>query len=829
MIRHYFASAFAHITRTPFTSAANILTLALGFASFLAAYGITTYWRSADSHHAHAAQTVVVGESVSAAAQDRSDTLNAISSPALADPLREDFPELTFIARTLRSPEIGVLANDRKMLVDAVYAEPDFLRIFDLQFLAGDPRTALDRPGGVVLTQAVAERLFGEANALGRSVRIDGAWDGVVTGVMTPVRQPSFMGDSAEAPLSFEILASWRSHPRLQQIERQRWLALWGHTFVTLPPLLSLEAFNARLPGFVARRAPAEQRQAADIKLEAFPVAKLSTHDLDNQLFAQGGAQLTAVAALLGLGLLTLVIASMNYANLAAADAVARVKETGMRRIAGATHWHLLAQAWLEATLSATAALILALLVIALLNPTIHALTGMDLLPFIFREPSIFAVIAGLLVMVALAAGIYPAASQMRARPVEALRSGRSLSGPRLTTQILVGLQFAAASFLLILVTVTQLQRGHLERIALGPRQDPVVVLNDLTRLDLSYDTLAERLAQLPGVEAVSVVDKPLLGGRGVNFVQFTHSAAAGANAPTGYFKAVGHDYFSVVSLDVLAGRVFDRERDSAPVDLFAPNAASAPNVVIDRAYAERLGFESPGDAVGQTIYVPATFTQAFNQAAQPATIIGVTETEPTLLERSDAEGSIYTYTPKAQWGGQYPVVRIDADQTATAIDAITATWDQLAPATPINLQFFDQLFERSFRTYARVGQLFVLLAGAAFLIASIGLLGIAVHAASRRRHEIGVRKVLGASAARIVRLLLIDFSRPALLGNLAAWPLGYLAAQTYLAAFADRIDLTAGPFLFGMLITLGIACAAVSGVVIKAASARPASVLRHA
>jgi putative ABC transport system permease protein len=827
MIRHYLASTFASIVRSPLTTAANVLTLALGLACFIAAYGIVSYWRSGDSHHANAPRTFVVGEGVTASGQDRSDALNSVSSPALARDLRADFPEIALISRTLESLEIAVAAGERKLLLDVAYVEPDFLKIFDLAFLKGDPRGALDQPGSVVLTQATAERLFGSAPALGQPVRIDGAWEGRVTGVIAPVRQPSFMGSGQDAQLRFEVLASWNSHPRLEQIERQRWLALWGFTFVTLSPNLSLDAFNARLPAFVSRRAPAEQQNAAEIDLKAFPVGQLTTHALDNLLFAQSGVHITAIGALLGLGFLTLLVACVNYAALAAAKAAGRAKETGMRRVLGASWWNVIVQAWLEAGLLTTAATVAAFAVLALIAPSVHALTSVDML-FFLRAPIAFAVIAGIILVAALSAGLYPAMAQMRVHPVEALRSGRSRSGARLITHVLVGVQFAAASFLLILVTVTQLQRAHLERTALTPR-DPVIVLNNLSPLRLDYDTLAAQLAALPGVRSVSVVDKPLLGGSGVNLVQFARSADPGANAPTGYFKAIGHDYFATLDLGVLAGRVFDRDSHSAPTDLFASNVAGTPEIVIDQAYARRLGFETPQSAIGAVVYVPASFTQAFSQAAQPARVIGVTQTEPTQLESGDAEGTIYTYTPKAPWGGQYPLARLDPGRVEAAIAAITGLWDRLAPETPVNIRFYDELFEQGFRTYSRIGRLFLLLAGTAFVIASIGLLGIAVHAASRRRHEIAVRKTLGSSVAGVVRLLLSDFSIPVLIGNLLAWPLAYLAAQAYLSAFAQRIELSPAPFLISMAITLLIAWAAIIGVVLKAASVRPAEVLRHA
>jgi putative ABC transport system permease protein len=193
--------------------------------------------------------------------------------------------------------------------------------------------------------------------------------------------------------------------------------------------------------------------------------------------------------------------------------------------------------------------------------------------------------------------------------------------------------------------------------------------------------------------------------------------------------------------------------------------------------------------------------------------------------------GHMYTFAPGAALGreAQIPAVKISRENMSATLRAIEAAWSRLSPDVPLNAQFLDDLFEQSYRQHARVSQIFMGLALAAFLIASVGLLGIAMHVAVRRRHEVAVRKTLGSSASRVVRLLLTDFSKPVIIGNVLAWPVAWLAANAYLSAFGNRIDLTVAPFLISMALTLVIAWAAVIGVVVKAATVRPAEVLRRA
>jgi putative ABC transport system permease protein len=823
MIRHYFSSTFAAIARTPFTTAANILTLALGLACFLAAFGIATYWKSADSHHAGAERTVVIGQSNTGHGMQQ-NPLTAMSSWSMAKYLREDFPEIEHVARAMSTPDVAVAADANKVLLNQGTVDPAFLEIFDLDFKTGDPRTALNTPDSAVITEEAAARLFGGASAMGRTILVNGAKELTVTGVIAPPRQPSFMGAGPDAVFQFDFLRNWKSNIQTSDLDNfESWMGLLPWTFAVLPKEMTPDALNARLPAFIKRRVPAEQQASATTIMRAFPVSELMTFDLDRNLFSSGGVSSSTVTALLALAALTLVIAGVNYANLATAQATSRAKEIGMQRVLGASAIRVMGQAWLEAILLTALAAVIAIGVLALAAPFLQATAGIDLLYFLSGELQGFGVLIGLIVAVAFFAGAYPALILSRVRPTAALRSGRSRSGSRLVTHILVAIQFASAGFLLILVTVTQLQRSHLEQVALGSREDPAVILNDLVRVRIDFNTLAARLESQPGIRAVSVTDIPPWSSN-YNGVFFARTADAGAKAVNALVKSIGYDYFNAMSLDLLAGRDFDRQRDTARVSFFNLQGVQLPGMIVDWRYAQSMGFATPQSAVGQTVYITANW----GKSAQPVQILGVAETEPHGLEGGSA-GVVYTFGPRALFGEQRPVVRLASDDVQAGVASINRVFGQIAPGIPADIRFYDQMFEQNYRQYARISIVFILLASTAFVIASIGLLGIAVHAASRRRHEIAVRKTLGSSVFRVVKLLLTDFSIPVLIGNIVAWPLGYFAAETYLAAFADRIILSPTPFLLSMAITLLIAWSAIIGVVLKAASVRPAEVLRHA
>jgi putative ABC transport system permease protein len=823
MIVHYLTTALANFHKSPFTTAANVLTLALGLACFIAAFGIATYWRSADTHHANAERTVVLGQSLRPVTLAEPQALRPDSTHTLAKYLRQDMPELERIARVFPQGEAPVTAGDRQAILNLVVAEPAFLDIFDFDFVAGDAR-ALDTPGSVILTEEAAKRLFDDRPAVGRSLRVPDGGEVTVTGVIGPVRQPSFMGASADSVLRFDMLQDWSSHPGGPgRDEQDFWTGFSGMTFATLADGVSVDQVNARFPAFIERRMPADRRAVIETKVVAFPVSQITVRQLDNTLFGKNNLGLTTIAALLGLGLLTLAVACVNYANLAAAQAAARSREFGMRRVLGAGRAGIFAQFAVETLLLTCAGLAIALIGLAIAAAPVRAAANVGLLHFLSTGPAPWLMIAGLVLGVTLAAGAYPALVHSRARPAAVIRDRRGSSGSRTVAHVLVGIQFASASFLLIMVTVAVLQRAELQRTAIGELSDPVVSLAGLRATGVDYATLKAELERSSAIEAVTVTEWLPWSGSS-NLSRFARSPEAAASALMAHERYVGFDYFEALGLDVLAGRAFDEAAD-VPNAGFEPTRTEPYDVVIGRDLAEGLGYAAPGAAVGQVIFVP----EMPGRAARPMRVVGVVERQVQDLQAGEARGAVYLLTENAPVGGQVALVRLAGADAQAGIEHIEQVWSELAPAVPLNLRFFDDLFDQAYRQYARVGQLFILLSGVTFAIASTGLLGIAVHVAARRRHEIAVRKTLGSTTWGAVRLLLADFSKPVIVGNLIAWPLGYFAAQTYLSAFAQRIELSIWPFAASMLITLAIAWLAVGGQTFKAASVRPAQVLRDA
>jgi putative ABC transport system permease protein len=282
--------------------------------------------------------------------------------------------------------------------------------------------------------------------------------------------------------------------------------------------------------------------------------------------------------------------------------------------------------------------------------------------------------------------------------------------------------------------------------------------------------------------------------------------------------RPVGFDFFDVFDVPLVAGRVFDREHAEG-----LPGRPTEQNIVVDRQLVATLGLGTPEEALDKLVYqsVPPNVP-----APPPMRIIGVVEDRSFsfLNLQVNTAGVFYTVWTSLQ----FTVARVRAADLDGGLLGIDATWKQLAPNVAINRRFLDEIFERSYRQYARTNQLFGALAVMAFAICIAGLFGMATFVAGRRRREIGVRKTLGGSSRQMIALLLGSFSKPVLIANLIAWPAGYFAARAYLNQFADSIELTPWPFVLSVAITLGIAWLAVLGQTLRAARTTPAEVLRN-
>ena len=826
MLGHYLATAYRTFRRRPVTTAVNVIALSLGLTCFVAAYAVVSYWDHAEQGFAKADRTYVMTGKI----HIKSGGFEVGPIPSidttLVDTLREDFPQFEIVARATNAGDKPIVAGDKKVRLFAAYADKQFLDVFDLPFVAGDARTALDKPESAVLTTEAAERLFGTTNVVGRSFRYDGLVDLTVTGVIGDIPQPSHIGRSQTSELRFDVLASWDVSDRIDAV-----LAKAGRqgasgeaiTYVVLPkgsavtPQLLAPAFAA----YVQRRVPEAQRNFMDLTLGMIPVREMMASRLNTMLLSATGIGISISTLLILLGGLVLVVACVNCTVLATGHAIVRAKEVGLRKVIGAGRRQIVAQHLLEAGILTGLGLILAVAATEALAPVVQQASGVDLSLLLLSGAGFWLFVFAMLVGVTLVAGAYPALVLSKVRPIHALRQGGIHGGAGRVQSLFVGVQFCVASFLLIVVIVMWAQTGDLRRTGLGTDTDPLIVITNnhaVTKLD--SETLEQALRRLPQVKAVSGMSiAPWSGQVVVSAVTLT--PGQGAISRTSFANEVDYGFFAAMDMKVVSGRVFERARgEDKPIAPGATPPRTPFDVVIDEAFSRQIGAPTPQEAVGKNLYLPA----GPNGRQLKARIIGVVANKPLHFSGLGTSSNMYTLDPNPE----SVLVRLSKDDVSGALKAVRQVWDKMAPGHVLQYDFEDQLFAKGYAMFLNLGRALNGLALFALAISIIGLFGTAIHAANRRRHEIGVRKTLGASTRRILAMLLKDFSKPVIIANVIAWPIGYIAAKAYLNIFIHRIALSPLPFLLSLVIAIAIAWASVGGQALRAARTKPASVLRY-
>jgi putative ABC transport system permease protein len=808
MLAHYLTIGWRGLARNRFHTIVSIASLALGLVSFVGAWVFVAHVENAERGFANSEHIFVMFQRTSVRAMDLALPSMSDTSPLLADTLRIDFPEIEAIARTRVESETVVSVGDQHSYRRVWYAEPGFLSIFRLPFVAGGAAATSDARHAF-LTREAAATLFGSADPLGQIVRLN-EQDIRVAGVIAPIPVPSHL-DRTVGGRGFEILVVTNVAEDIEGSsalpnEALKWLGFGGSvgTYLLLPAdgRLTAADLNARLPDFVARRVSFPD---AEIAFEARHVSALARESLDDILF---GASWSITDLLLLLGGLVLAIACLNFVNLAVARAATRTGEIGLRKAIGAGRAQVIQQHLCEAILVAISAAVLALVGLELAIPALNDALDLDLAPPRSAGADFWLFLGAVTLGVGLVAGAYPALVLARVQPIAALRAGAARAGPGRLRTLLIGLQFLVASLLLIAVTVVTAQNALLRRTALGIDEQPLVVIRTLPRdAKLDPETLRSRLAASPNVVAVTASSVPpwemWAGGTG-----YTRTPDVASSFQFTQTQNVWYDYFEAFGMRLLAGRWFARDYADERVE------GQPQRVVLDRRAALQLGWTDPEDAVGETIY-----QTPFQGDAAPATVIGVVEHAPRRVIGWGARSFIYVL---GEADGMFPIVQVARSNVPAALAHIDSAWQSLAPQSPLRREFADESFARSYRLFGRVSGAFSILAGFAFAIAMVFFI------ATRRRREIGVRKILGASVKRIFRLLMWDFLRPVVVANIIAWPLAYFAARRYLELFMSPTPLTATPFLMSLAATVAIAGSVVVWQAVKSARVAPAALTRY-
>jgi putative ABC transport system permease protein len=792
MLRNYLTTALRTLRRRPGFTLLNITGLALGLACCLSIGLYVHHELSNDTHHAQA-------DRIHRVIQNTDGEGTAWVGGAMAPLLAEDFPQIETVTRFHRANTPVRRPGDEQIVEvnDFIYADPSAFDMFSFPLVQGDPATALARPYTVVLTEEAATRHFGDEDPMGQTL-IAGDRELTVTGVMEDVPTTTHMAiDMMTSMATFKVNQFGSAEPRFGSF----WWPL-TYTYVLLEEGASAAALAEQLPEFTKRHR--DPTAAAAYVPDLQPLTDIHLRAEQSGEWTTGG-NITTVYLFGGIAVFILLLACVNFMNLATARAAERANEVGVRKAMGAGRGQLMGQFFGEALLLSGGSALLAVGVTAAALPAFRDLAAREMAWPALGDPFWLGVVA-VVGLTGLVAGSYPALYLSRFQPVEVLKQqGRTrIGGATWLRRGLVVFQFAVSVALIAGTAIAYQQLSFLQTADLGFDKEALVTV-DINGGQL--DAMTQQFERTPGVQAVTVSSgTPGISGIGnprVELAPFTPPDQLEQAGTRMQHQTVGFDYFEMLGIEVLAGRTFSRER---PADL--GQAIDTPNefrdtshegraFVINRAMAEAQDW-TPDEALGKEIRA-FSYENGNTYMDHRGQIIGVVDNfharplyeaiEPMLFQvglfPSDDGSTVHVVN-----ASEY-LVKLAPGSAAAAIDRLQQAWSEVRPNAPFEASFVDAELDAQYRAEQRLGQLIGLFSGLAIIIACLGLFGLAAYTAQQRTKEIGIRKALGASMTRIVVLLSAEVSRLVGIAFVVGAPLGYGLAHRWLQDFAQRIDLT--------------------------------------
>lgn len=801
MFRNYLKIALRNIIRQKGYSFINIAGLAVGMACCMLIYLYISHEVSYDAYHQDADRIYRIASS-------RQTTQNTDSfagcGPAVTPVLRQNYPEVEAIARLTMSRPKVVRYGDRIFREDCLgYADPELFEVFTIPFLAGDPETALIRPNTAVIAAGIAEKYFGHQNPLGQPLQVgDAQYE--ITGVIEDIPSNSHLKKAG-------IIASWLTH----EAEGRE---MFGDDFD------EMMWDGAKLPAYVKLARGTDGREferKISMLVHEYIGEELAEKGWTNRLFLQPLTDIHLYSHLiweidtpgnaiyvyifLAIGIIILVIACVNFVNIATARSAGRAPEVAMRKVAGAERRQLWWQFIGETVLSAAVSLLLSLILVELALPTFNHLSGTAYAFGSVFQPGAVAAMLLLVLLAGVAAGSYPAAVLSSFAPVSILSGSAGLGGrgSGLRKVLVVG-QFALAIVLIIGTMVVHRQLAYMTNQYLGFDKNQKLVLEFPSEAVMpdNYQAVKAAFQQIPAVGGATISSS--VPGRWMYLWRHWPTGEQASNTRAVNCFQVDYDFFAQYDLEMIAGQPFDPN--------LSPGQSNR-GYILNEAAVAAFGWQSPEEAMTRTLGSRRTPVKGvmknfhFRGLQSPVEPLGI-----FLI------GEDFRYLTLT-------VNTADLPQTISQVQGIFAG---LFPDAPFDYFFLDDDFERQYEVERRLSTVFSGFTILGVLIACMGLFGLTAFVTERRTREIGIRKVLGASIAGIVRLLSWEFIKWVLLANLIAWPVAYFAMQKWLEGFAYRIEIGFLLYLGAGTLALFIALLTVGYQAVRASLANPVKAIRH-
>ncbi len=800
MLKNYFKVAFRNLNRNRVYAFINILGLALGLTVTILVFMFVKDETSYDKHWSDSDRIYRTGIKADMMGQK----MDAPVSPSpMAQALRTEFQDVEAATRlnTVRQ-EILMRHEQTKVYVQkGVYVDSTFFSVFDYEFVHGEPKTALNEPNAIVLTEETARKLFGDENAMGGIVNYDNRRDYIVKGI---VKAPI-----GHAHFTFDMFMA-------QNDIRNIWISNNFFTYVKLKENTDLASFEVEMRDNFIKKIEPNVETFLKVTMEEFiengnsfeyqlqPLQSIHLHSHKDWEIQQNG-NIIYVYVFIGIAMLVILIAGINFMNLSTARSGKRAKEVGVRKVSGASRNMLIVQFLTESIIQSFMALFLAFILVELFLPGFNNVMDTNL--NLFNDYLWQTVGFTLLVTMCygLFAGSYPAFFLSGFKPVSVLKGDLTKTkGGAMLRKSLVVTQFAASIILIIGMIIIFQQISYLHSKDIGFKGDQVLIVpiqtDQMTENFRNYKDIFLKNSAVQSVSRASYFpgDTP---NQNMFVLEGTEEQLPLWN------MEVDFDFFKTLDVQLSEGRLFDIEKDNDSIPTFILNETAIRSLNVENAVGKRMGHfhgEEGELRYGNIVGIVKDFhIEGFEQPIRPM-----------VLSVSNQV-----------W---FTAFKISPENMNSTIAYLEKEWNKLEPSHPFRYTFLDEKFGSMFKQQENFGSMFLYLTILAIIISSMGLYGLASYTAEQRTKEIGVRKVLGASVGQIMNMLNKDFMKLVLIANIFAWPISYLLAKDWLSNFSYQIDIPILPFLFATLVALIIALITVSTQSYMAANSDPVDALKY-
>jgi putative ABC transport system permease protein len=800
MIYSYFKTAIRNLFRQKNYSLFNIAGLAAGIAVCILIAIIIRFETSFDDFHKNKSRLYRV---LIEYHHNEGPIFYGAASPfPLPRTLKKEFPELKKSSGVVATGGNQVLVLDQngkavkkfKEKKGVFGVEPEFFDMFDYKWLAGSPASSLANPNSAVLTQETAERYFGDwRNAIGKTIKMDNWFVLKVTGVMANV--------PANTDFQFKIVVPYSLYTWFAQ--STDWSSSTDNhgCYLLLPPGESEANFDIRLRALFKKNRPADDKDEIVIQ----PLSEVHYYDAKSHLLNFLGRTVakSSLRVLWMIAAFILIIACVNFVNLATAQAVNRAREVGVRKVMGSRKWQLRLQFLTETFLLVLISLVLGIFIASIsLAPVARILDlPLSLQVLYSREMLLFFLI--LILAVTALAGFYPSVLLSGFNPIEALRSNlsiRSSKGISLRRGLVV-FQFIIAQALIISTIIMIRQMNYFNHHSMGFDKeaiiDTTIPWDSLAHSKIDY--LRASLHAIPGVKNVSFSSHPPATDDN-NWTDFKYDHALKYNGLYSIMKFVDADYVKTYGLTLVAGRNFSSD--------------TAHEVMINERMLQDIGIKNPEDAINKDMDI--------YQVHGP--IVGVVK-DFNSTGFKDKYSRVFLAPLKRNY--EHVAIKLTSDQASATLAAVEKLWNQAFPDFVFEYKFMDVAMENFYKQENQLAQLYKIFAGIAIFLGCLGLYGLASFMAVQRIKEVGIRKVLGASISSIVYLFSKEFVLLITIAFMIAAPLAWYFMHKWLEDYAFRIDISWWIFILGGLTSILVALATVSYRAIHAAVVNPVESLR--